>query len=76
MQHIEIRPSVPGDLTSVKGKTATLYGDVEVEWQRSGDNTVVLDVVLPANCSADLYMPGETTPRTIKSGHHKFSSKI
>ncbi len=77
MQHLIIRPSVPGDLKQVKGKTATLYGDVEVSWIRSDDDgSVTVDVVLPVNCSADLYMPGENTPRPIKSGHHTFSSKI
>lgn len=76
MKHLVIRPSVPGDLSHVKGKTTTLYGDVEVEWTRDDKGTVTVDVVLPANCSADLFMPGESTPKAIKSGHHKFSSKL
>ena len=76
MKHLVIRPSVPGDLSHVKGKTTTLYGDVEVEWTRDDNGTVTVDVVLPANCSADLFMPGESAPKAIKSGHHKFSSKL
>ncbi len=75
MKHLIIRPSVVGDLTSVKGKTATLYGDVAVDWQRTGDD-VTLNVSIPANCSADVYVPGESAPRQIKSGKYTFSSKL
>ncbi len=76
MQRIIIRPSVPGDLSFVKGKTATLYGDVAVEWTRGDDGLFTINVDLPANTEATLYMPGETTPKMIKSGHNTFSSKL
>lgn len=75
MQHLVIRPSVVGDLTSVKGRTATLYGDVDVDWKRSGDD-FTLDIVIPANCSADVYLPGESQPKTVNSGKYSFTSKL
>ena len=64
-----------GDLTSVRGRTATLYGDVEVDWRRNGDD-FTLDLTLPANVSADVIIPGETQAKTVKSGKYTFSSKI
>ncbi|WP_289752946.1 alpha-L-rhamnosidase [uncultured Duncaniella sp.] len=75
MQHLIIEPSVVGDLTSVRGRTATLYGDVEVDWRRNGDD-FTLDVTLPANVSADVILPGETQSKPVKSGKYTFSSKI
>lgn len=75
MQHLIIQPSVVGDLKSVKGRTATLYGDVDVDWKRDGDD-FTLDIVIPANCSADVYLPGETQPKAVKSGKYSFSSKL
>lgn len=75
LQHIVIQPSVVGDLTSVKGKVNTLYGDVEVAWQRNGDEFTI-DVTLPANVSADVFLPGQHTPTPITSGHHTLSTKL
>ena len=70
MQHMIIRPSVVGNLSHVKGKTRTLYGDVVVEWTRNPDGKVKCDVTIPANTTADVYLPGDVAPRRIMSGHH------
>lgn len=75
MQHIVIRPSVVGDLTSVKGRTATLYGDVEVAWTRDGDDFCI-DLTLPANVSAEVWMPDGSEPVNLLSGKHNLKSKI
>ncbi|MDE6186869.1 MAG: hypothetical protein K2G17_01900, partial [Duncaniella sp.] len=53
----------------------TLYGDVEVQWRRTGDD-FTLDLLLPANVSADVILPGDAQPKVVKSGKHTFSSKI
>ncbi len=70
MQHMIIRPSVVGDLSHVRGKTRTLYGDVTVEWSRASDGKITCEVAIPANTTADLYLPGDISPRKISSGHH------
>lgn len=75
MQHLVIKPSVVGDLTSVRGRTATLYGDVEVTWARSGDDFNI-NVTLPANVTADVFLPGQIQPVAVSSGKHTLSSKI
>ena len=69
MQHMIIRPSVVGDLSHVRGKTRTLYGDVTVEWSRASDGKITCEVAIPANTTADLYLPGDIS-RKIASGHH------
>ncbi len=76
MKHFIIRPSIVGDLTMAKGHTATLYGDVEVEWHRDGDGVVTLDVTIPANTTAEVYVPGEAKPRTMNSGKHRLTGHI
>ncbi len=75
MQHIVIKPSAVGDLTAVKGRVPTLYGDVEVEWQRDGSD-FTMDVTLPANVSADVYLPGKDTPIPVKSGKKSLSTRL
>lgn len=75
MQHLIIKPSVVGDLTSVSGRTETLYGDVKVSWTRDGED-FTLNVKLPVNVSADVWLPGEKAPKMIKSGSNTFTSKL
>lgn len=74
-RNIVIKPSPVGDLTSVRGRTSTLYGDVEVAWARDGEDFNI-NITLPTNCTADLYLPGESEPVKVSSGRHTFSSKI
>ncbi len=76
MQHIVIRPSVVGDIKHVRGATTTLYGTVEVEWTRDDDGDFKIDVILPTNCSADLFMPGQESPMAVRSGRNTFTSKL
>lgn len=75
MQHLLIQPSVVGDLTSVHGRTATLYGDVDVAWARNGDDFSI-NITLPANVTADVFLPGQLSPVKVSSGRHTLSSKI
>lgn len=76
MQHIVIRPSVVGDIKHVRGATTTLYGTVEVEWTRDDDGDFKIDVILPTNCYADLFMPGQESPMAVRSGRNTFTSKL
>jgi len=74
MQHFVIKPEVVGDLKFVKATTETLYGKISVEWKRDGSN-FTLNVIVPVNCSAEVYLPGEKEPKTVKSGNYTFSKK-
>lgn len=75
MQHFVIRPELVGDLKFVKASTETLYGKISVEWKRE-ENQFTLKVNVPANCSAEIYLPGETNPKTVTGGIFVFSTAI
>ena len=85
-QHFVIRPEVVGDMKFVKASTETLYGKISVEWKRepirptaqSGQTTdnFTLNISIPVNCSADVYLPNEKEPKAVKSGSYTFSKII
>ncbi len=67
-QHLIVKPEAPGDLSWVKAHTETLYGRVEVEWERT-DDAFILHLNLPANTSATVYMPGENNGIDVLGGN-------
>jgi alpha-L-rhamnosidase len=86
LKHLIIKPEPVGDLKFVKASTQTLYGKVTVEWKRepirpaaqSGQkaDNFTLNISIPINCSADVYLPGEKEAKTVKSGNYTFSKII
>ena len=74
-QHFVIRPEVVGDMKFVKASTETLYGKISVEWKRIGSN-FTLNIAIPVNSSADIYLPNEKEPKTLESGNYTFSKII
>ncbi|HEY6914620.1 MAG TPA: glycoside hydrolase family 78 protein, partial [Paludibacter sp.] len=75
MQHFIIKPEPVGDLKFVKASTQTLYGKVAVDWKRDADK-FTLQVVIPANCTADIYLPGEKEPKKVSGGTYTFEKII
>lgn len=86
LKHLIIKPEPVGDLKFVKASTQTLYGKVTVEWKRepihptaqsgqTADN-FTLNISIPVNCSADVYLPNEKEAKTVKSGNYTFSKII
>lgn len=86
LKHLIIKPEPVGDLKFVKASTQTLYGKVTVEWKRepihptaqsgqTADN-FNLNISIPINCSADVYLPNEKEAKTVKSGNYTFSKII
>lgn len=73
MQHFIIKPEIVGDLKFVKASTQTLYGKIAVDWKLDGKNFSI-SVNVPANCSADIYLPGKAIPETVKGGIYNFST--
>jgi hypothetical protein len=75
MQHFIIKPEIVGDLKFVKASTKTLYGKISVDWKLDKKNfSMTVDV--PANCTADVYLPEETVAKIVKSGSFTFSKVI
>lgn len=63
---ILIRPQPVGDLIWAKGRVLTVRGEVRSEWRKE-DGRFLLDVAIPPNARAVVYVPG-TDPRAVLEG--------
>jgi alpha-L-rhamnosidase len=63
---IVFRPQPVGDLTWAKARVRTVRGEVRSEWRLDG-HRFVLDVTVPANTTATVYIPG-TNPAAVREG--------
>ncbi len=71
---IIIKPAIVGDLTWVKAHFDSPYGRIVSEWKRAGDQ-LTMDVTIPVNTTATVFLPGET-PREVSSGRHTFTTRL
>lgn len=62
-----IKPVVTGDLTWVKGSYETVSGLITTEWHRNAGR-FSLDVTIPANTSATVYVPAGQESDVTESG--------
>ena len=68
-----IQPSArPGDLKFVEASYEILYGKIMVDWNKQ-DGVFTLNVSIPANCTAKIYMPNEKEYKTVGSGNYTFT---
>ena len=72
-QKFVIAPKPVGDLQYVKSSYETLYGTIVVDWTRQ-NGTFTLNVSVPVNTSAFVFLPGEREPKEVASGTYKFVS--
>ncbi|MDE6819799.1 glycoside hydrolase family 78 protein [Bacteroides acidifaciens] len=70
-QKFIIAPEPVGDLKFVKSSYETLYGTIIVDWTRQ-DGTFTLNVSVPVNTTAVVFLPGEKEPKEVQSGTYKF----
>ena len=70
-QKFIIAPKPVGDLKFIKSSYETLYGTIVVDWTRQ-DGTFTLNVSIPVNTTAVVYLPGEKAPKEVQSGTYKF----
>ena len=70
-QKFVIAPKLVGDLKYVKSTYETLYGTILVDWTRQ-NGTFTLNVSVPVNTTAIVYLPGEKEPKEVQSGTYKF----
>ncbi len=75
MRHFIIKPEPMGDLKFVKASTKTRFGNISVDWKLEGNNFLI-KIEVPANCTADVYFPGQKEFKTVKSGICNFSTEI
>ena len=70
-QKFVIVPKPVGDLKFVNSSYETLYGTIVVDWTRK-DGTFTLNISVPVNTTAVVYLPGEKEPKEVQSGTYKF----
>ncbi|MDR3118215.1 MAG: glycoside hydrolase family 78 protein [Mediterranea sp.] len=68
---IIIRPQPVEGLTRVSASTETPWGKVSVEWRRKGES-LELEVTIPPNATATVYLPGSEEGKVVGSGKHSF----
>lgn len=66
-KRITIKPSMIGDLTWVKAHYDSVYGRIVSNWKRDGE-TVTMDVTIPVNTTATVYVPAMNAEQVTESG--------
>ena len=64
---ILIKPAIVGDLTWVKAHHDSPYGRIVSQWKRE-DGQLMMDVAIPANTSATVYVPATDVAQVTESG--------
>jgi hypothetical protein len=65
-----VHPQVVGELTYVKANHQTIYGNISVEWKRTG-NRFHLSLTVPVNTKAHVILP-DGSEREVESGQYRF----
>jgi len=74
-KEIVIRPFITDKLAWAKTSYDCIHGKIAVDWKRDGDK-VTLDVTVPTNVKATIYVPGKAEPVKAGSGKYKFTSRV
>ena len=74
-QQLEFKPQPVGDIRFVTAAFQTLYGEVKSSWTKEA-GVFTLQIVVPPNTRASVYMPGSVKPILTGSGAYTFKSKI
>ena len=62
-----IRPQLVGDVTSAAASYDSTYGRIASAWKRDADQ-LTLDVTIPANATATVYVPARDATKVTESG--------
>jgi alpha-L-rhamnosidase len=73
-KHVIVRPIPGGDLKFARAKLKSMYGEIESAWRIDGDQRLTLDVTIPPNTTASVFVPGGATAE-VGAGKHHFESK-
>lgn len=74
-QNFVIAPKPVGDLKFVEASYETLYGTISVNWKIDGDQ-FKMDISVPPNCTAKVYLPKESNYKSVGSGSHSFITTV
>jgi alpha-L-rhamnosidase len=65
---ILIKPAIVGDLTWVKAHHDSPYGRIVSNWRREG-GSLTMDVTIPVNTTAKVFVPSKDAASVVESGH-------
>lgn len=66
-KHIKIKPHLGGNFTNVSASLETYYGVVSNSWKIE-NNSLIMDVEIPVNTTAVVYLPAENINLITESG--------
>jgi alpha-L-rhamnosidase len=67
MQNFTIAPNFIDSLTSCKATYNSIYGKIVCNWIKK-NNSIVLDIEIPANTTADIFLPSDINDNIFESG--------
>jgi hypothetical protein len=73
-KNIILKPNITGDLRWVKGEHDGPYGKISSEWKREKDK-LLWTFSIPANSSADVYVPARDVHQIWESGRPLINAK-
>ena len=74
-KRIEIRPQPVGDIRFATATFHSPYGEIKSEWKIEAGN-FELNVTIPANTTATIYLPGNKNGIKTGSGDYNYSIKL
>ena len=66
-KHIRVKPHIGGNFKQAAVSLKTYYGTTKAGWETAGGN-IVMDVEVPANTKATVYLPTENAGAVTESG--------
>jgi alpha-L-rhamnosidase len=75
--HFFIKPAVVGDLSFARTSYNSIHGKIVSNWRKE-NNTLHLDVTVPAGTTATVLVPAESgrTEHNVGPGTHQFTAKL
>ncbi len=73
---IVIRPRLGGGLTYAKASYESGYGKIAVDWKIRDEGMFVMDVEIPVNTTAVIYVPGKEGMEEVGSGKYHYETRI
>ena len=66
-KHIKIQPHIGGGFTNASASLQTYYGTLSSGWKIE-DGKIILDVEIPANATATIYIPSSDIASVMENG--------
>ena len=74
-RNVIIKPDFLIDLSWVKGEYQSLYGIIKSEWKRENSKLIFLNLDIPANTTATVFLPTDIPENITESGNPVINNK-